>query len=303
MGWLAHYPREYYQKYEKIEVKHDCNWYQVYRLPHRVYAICEPQHFQEVNLFLIAGSKQALLFDTGEGFCPLKPLIQELYDGEIIAVNSHFHFDHIGSNYEFQPVHIFGNQFAQDVAENGLPKEALGAQLDPQMFQFGYPRGFNPDEFYIPSYCTETVSDGQSFDLGDRMLEVIHTPGHSEDSVMLYDEKNRILFTGDTFYLGALYAHFDCPEFGKGNLKQYLETLKRLCGRIPENVKLYCSHNEFIAPRSKLQEAADAMKTILEGHGCSSDQVALGHTYLEGGKPIAEYPCDGFSIVYRTDRL
>ena len=53
MTWLKEYPREYYQKYEKVQVQNDYGWYQVYRLPGNVYAICEPQHFQEVNFFLI----------------------------------------------------------------------------------------------------------------------------------------------------------------------------------------------------------------------------------------------------------
>ena len=236
MTWLKEYPREYYQKYERVQVQSDYGWYQVYRLPGNVYAICEPQHFQEVNFFLIIGERRALLLDTGEGFCPVRPLIEELYSGEIIACNSHFHFDHIASNYEFQPIHVYEDDYVRQVAENGLPKEALGAQLDEEMFQFGYPKNLDAEHFYIKPYETVPVADGHVFDLGGRKIKVLHTPGHSNDCIMLYDEENKILFTGDTFYLGALYAHFDCDEFGHGSVEQYCETMKRLAAEIPEDV-------------------------------------------------------------------
>lgn len=304
MAWLENYPREYYKKYERVEVKNDYGWYEVYRLPGNVYAIAEPQHFQEVNLFLIIGSEKALLLDTGEGFCPVEPLVRELYDGEIAAANSHFHFDHIGSNHVFQPIYACDDPYVRAVAENGLPKEALGAQLNEEMFQFGYPKALNPETFHILPYKITPVSDGDIIDLGDRSLKVYHTPGHSNDSIMLYDEANKILFTGDTFYAGALYAHFDCDEFGHGSIDDYLKTMNRLAGEIPEDVALYCSHNDFIMPVRKLKETAEALEKIRDAAVSqeSKQEVAIGHVYLEGGKPIAEYACDGFSIVYRLDK-
>lgn len=61
MTWLADYPRKYYGKYKRVNVKKDFGWYQVYQLDGNVYGICEPQHFQEVNIFLIIGEKRALI--------------------------------------------------------------------------------------------------------------------------------------------------------------------------------------------------------------------------------------------------
>jgi len=42
------------------------------------------------------------------------------------------------------------------------------------------------------------LKGGESLQMGDRMFEVIHTPGHSHDSICLYCEQDRILFAGDT---------------------------------------------------------------------------------------------------------
>lgn len=104
----------------------------------------------------------------------------------------------------------------------------------------------------------------------------------------------------ETPSIWALYTHFDCEEFGHGNVETYLATMERLDREIPGDVKLYCSHNDFIAQRCKLGETAEGMRAILANKDAEATGVALGHTYLEGGKPVAEYPCDGFSIVYKT---
>ncbi len=47
--------------------------------------------------------------------------------------------------------------------------------------------------------CVETpLRDGQTLRCGDRIFEVIFTPGHSEDSVCLYCQTDGVLFVGDT---------------------------------------------------------------------------------------------------------
>jgi glyoxylase-like metal-dependent hydrolase (beta-lactamase superfamily II) len=44
----------------------------------------------------------------------------------------------------------------------------------------------------------QVVRDGQILRCGDRNFEVIHTPGHSSDSICLYCKEDEILFSGDT---------------------------------------------------------------------------------------------------------
>ena len=60
MKWKTPEPREYYAKYKHIETANSHNWFECYELPGDVIAICEPQHLQEVNAFLIFGEKKAL---------------------------------------------------------------------------------------------------------------------------------------------------------------------------------------------------------------------------------------------------
>lgn len=66
----------------------------------------------------------------------------------------------------------------------------------------------------------ELLRDGQIIPAGDDQLQVIHTPGHSSDSVCLYNHARRILFSGDT--------QLRIRSGGEAFSPEYVETLRRL---------------------------------------------------------------------------
>ena len=312
MGWLENYPREYYSKYDHVEVKNSRGWFEVYRLPGDVYAIAEPQQFQEVNFFLIIGDGRAMLLDTGMGIEPIEPLIHELLEmrgidttrENLTVINCHCHFDHTGNNYVFQPVHVYDDPLALRIAEHGLTKEEVGGEMEDYMFQFGYPEGFDPDDYHVKPYQVIPVTDGQAVDLGNRTSRVIHTPGHCPDHLCLYDEPHHILFTGDLLYLGALYTHFDNPIYGTGNIYDYRDSLNRVRDELPEDVKLYCSHNDLVTDYAKLCEVADAMQQVIDTEegketGLTAQGAAPGHDYGEAENQPHVYQFGAFSIYCR----
>jgi glyoxylase-like metal-dependent hydrolase (beta-lactamase superfamily II) len=45
-----------------------------------------------------------------------------------------------------------------------------------------------------------------TYDLGERILDIIPIPGHEASSIAIYDRQTGILFTGDTLYPGRLYV-------------------------------------------------------------------------------------------------
>ncbi len=67
------------------------------------------------------------------------------------------------------------------------------------------------------------VRDGQAIKMGDQYFEVIHTPGHSSDSICLYNQAEGVLFAGDTPLLIASAAGTYEPEF--------LAALGKVCAR------------------------------------------------------------------------
>jgi glyoxylase-like metal-dependent hydrolase (beta-lactamase superfamily II) len=82
----------------------------------------------------------------------------------------------------------------------------------------------------------ELLRDGQIIKAGDDQLQVLHTPGHSSDSVCLYSNAHRILFSGDTQLrirtVGGVFA----PE--------YIESLRRLSTLRIDTI--YSGHDEPI---------------------------------------------------------
>jgi len=59
---------------------------------------------------------------------------------------------------------------------------------------------FNPKAYAFHPFdgANNALRDGQTLKLADRWFEVIHTPGHTSDSICLYCAEDAILFSGDT---------------------------------------------------------------------------------------------------------
>ena len=82
----------------------------------------------------------------------------------------------------------------------------------------------------------ELLRDGQLITAGDEQLQVLHTPGHSSDSICLYNGARRILFSGDTQLRVRTAGGVFAPE--------YIETLRRLSTLRIDTV--YSGHDEPI---------------------------------------------------------
>lgn len=65
--------------------------------------------------------------------------------------------------------------------------DELRRELSPEIYAFAPLPGL-----------TRQLRDGERVSLGDRRFEVLHTPGHSDDSMCLYCAEERVLFSGDT---------------------------------------------------------------------------------------------------------
>lgn len=295
MSWPQDLPRKYYEKYQPVPVK--SAWFSVYRLPHDIYAITEPLHFQEVNSFLILGRDRALLLDTGMGIDNIKTLCQELYSGPIDVVNSHFHFDHITDDHRFNRVYSYNEPHALSMLRRGFSTEELAFQIKDDQFWGPPPASLNRAGYHIPAIDPIPVEEGAVFDLGGRQLTVLHTPGHSADSMMLWDRENRLLFTGDTFYLGALYAHFDSEFLGKSNFQDYKNTFERIKELEPQLDFIICSHNDMLVAPKYLSLAYEAFASIEQG-AARPDGGDIGlHGHGQGKAVTPQYFFDGFSVI------
>ncbi len=81
-----------------------------------------------------------------------------------------------------------------------------------------------------------TLREGQLIRVGDELLEVLHTPGHSSDSICLYAPSSKVLFSGDTQIRVRTPGDFYTTD--------YLNGLEKLACR--EIMKIYSGHDEPI---------------------------------------------------------
>ena len=55
------------------------------------------------------------------------------------------------------------------------------------------------------NHLTKWLHDHDSTDLGGRTIEGISTPGHTPDSICVFDHANGLLFSGNTYYPGPIW--------------------------------------------------------------------------------------------------
>ena len=265
-------------KVNKIELDND--WFEVLELPKNTFAIIENGHFQEVCSFLVIGSDRALLFDTGMGISDISAVVKQLTDLDVIVVNSHTHFDHIGDDWRFPNIHVFADDYAVNVLSEGYSHWDVRFDSDPELFTKEYPAGFEPETYSIKPVDKKNIHiihNDDIIDLGNRQLKVIHTPGHSQDSIMLHDEKNQILFTGDT-YCEFIFAFFDnsLPKYGQSNLTDLRNSLQKILKLVPDLEFLYPSHGQHISDPMILIKAEDAIRQIIHGRIPDSQESIYG---------------------------
>jgi glyoxylase-like metal-dependent hydrolase (beta-lactamase superfamily II) len=84
------------------------------------------------------------------------------------------------------------------------------------------------------------LKGNETIDLGDCILDVIHTPGHSPGSICLYEQKSRSLISGDTIFSYGSVGRTDFPGGNSEELKKSVERLSKL-----DIKKLYPGHGEI----------------------------------------------------------
>ena len=136
----------------------------------------------------------------------------------------------------------------------------MGGWFPPESLSGTLPDAVDIDTLEIlPSAATGLLKEGQIFDIGCRVLEVLHCPGHSPGGIVLLDRANGILFSTDVAYKGFLYAY-------DGEWVQtYHQSLMRLAKLAPQLRVLYPAHNDSPISPDLLQPMADGLARILDG--------------------------------------
>ena len=90
------------------------------------------------------------------------------------------------------------------------------------------------------------VSDGDIIQFGDSKLSVIHTPGHSKDSICLVG--NGKIFSGDTLFVGNC-GRVDLPG---GSSKELYHSLMDILYNLEDDLVMYSGHDYGSTPTSTI---------------------------------------------------
>ncbi len=268
--WCDKLPREENAKYQKLD--YSDYWFEVYQVQDSVFAIYEPYQWQEVISYLIIGKEFALLFDTGNGIGDIKKVVDKITSLPIRVLNSHSHYDHVGGNADFDFIYGMDTEFTV-MRKQGLPHERVEEEVSKEALCKPLPDGVIAEDHHIRPYkINEYVAEGFNINLGNRLLEVISIPGHTPDAIGLWDKENGLLWTGDTFYKGAIWLFAQ-----ETNLKDYKNSIKRLAKMSASLQHLLPAHNTPLVDPGLLVELDEALDKIekgeVEGEDSASNRV------------------------------
>lgn len=215
-------------------------WFEFDRISDDITRIWEPYttRLMQCNIWHVRGRDRDLLVDTGFGVASLHQAARQLFNKPLSAVATHAHLDHVGSLHEF-PERIIHRAEAHELDADSEPFSLIREDHPRAMIDMieraGYPLGptfitalplanFSLTEFSrAAAPATRLVEEGDVIDLGNRVFEVLHLPGHSPGSIGLWEAATATLFSGDAIYDGPLL-----DELPGSSIPVYLNTMRRL---------------------------------------------------------------------------
>ena len=246
-----------------------------------LWMIAEPGH---VYTWLVVGTERACLVDTGLGIEPIRPVVESITRLPVTVVNTHFHFDHVGGNWEFD--HLLVHPEGRANVGRSLPTQVTDGYTDFALAREQRLPAFretDADYFGLLMAETEprslpadfrerlgrrrdvrasvgTIADGDVLDLGGRVLRALHTPGHSRDSLVLHDEAEGLLLVGDAFNRGLIYCHF-----ADSSLAAYRKSARRLAD-LSSDLQCLAAHHvpQLVGEPRELERLADALDQVDE---------------------------------------
>ena len=215
-----------------------------------------------VYMYLVIGSKKAAIIDTGYGLSgDLDDVIKSLTDKPVICLVTHCDPDHAGSAALFNDIHMSNKD--QVLMDNGS-LATIG--------RFGTASAMTDDEERIKyfkehmvkdkSFSYKNIENGEIFDLGDRSLQAISFPGHTEGSMCFWNKEENYCLVGDAV------ANVNSPVlfFKKClSLEDYKDNLISFIANVGDDCELYSGHNMEALPKDLVPEILTLCDEVLNG--------------------------------------
>lgn len=224
------------------------------------------------SMYVLDCGSEVLLIDCGNPYEDdhLRELVTILAGIRPVRVFiTHQHFDHVGGLKQFQDCPVYA-------MEN------------------------------IAGYDVHILADQEELTVGNRVFQALAVPGHTPDSMALYEKSTGLLACGDAFGSGAVWLFFM-----EDVLNIYSRSLDHLLRHTSENLTLLCGHRyqhlgqgqitRPVMARDYLIAQKQLVQHILQGQATAHPYNALNRDdlvyYRENNAEIDTYPLGGHPVI------
>lgn len=197
------------------------------------------------NVFLIEKKSKIFLIDT---FCgpdsmkPVKKILKDKYSSkEVIIINTHFHWDHVWGNCSFNGNMIIGHE---------LCRELLYRYWEDQL---------NKNRKYVLGNVEKvlpTITFKEKINFNNEGIEIFYSPGHTIDSISIFDQDEKILYVGDNLEKPIIYVE-------NNDIDTYIKTLKRYLEYKPK--KIMAGHTLDLTEKD-IHETIEYLNDLKDGN-------------------------------------
>ena len=169
-------------------------------------------------------TREAMVIDPGDEIEEITEILRKHNLQVKQIVITHAHIDHVGGAMKLRQ--LTGAPILLNQNDNALLK-----MLDVQAAWIGMP---TPGKVEVES----TVDEGDALRVGNLSAGVIHTPGHTEGSICLYFQAEKLLIAGDTLFAGSI-GRTDLPG---GSFEKIMRSLHGRVLALPDETVVIPGH-------------------------------------------------------------
>ena len=229
-----------------------------------------------VSFTLIEGEDSALLFDAGYGMEDVAAYVRTLTDKPVELILSHGHHDHVLGARWFDHSLMDPADLEEFHLRTGSgQREKVKRQAEERKVPL-------PEDFFTAAFpdpqpvkYLDRIGDFDCsfFDLGNREVWVLHVPGHTEGSLVLYLPELQLLLTGDDWN-PCTWMWFPCSL----PAKTWRDTMRKLVDQLQEEtgedlLGILCSHQA--APREG-RELKAFLDYVTDERMAAAEKVDMG---------------------------
>ena len=180
---------------------------------------------QNCSLLICEQNNHAAIVDPGGDIERILASIDEAEVKVERILLTHGHVDHAGGVAELAKrlnLPVEGPQREDKFWIDQIPEQA-------RQFGFGESDSFEPDRW---------LEDGDTVEVGNNKLQVIHAPGHTPGHVIFYDAAARLAVVGDVLFRGSIGR----TDFPGGNHQDLLDSIRMKLFPLGDDVRFIPGH-------------------------------------------------------------